>query len=192
MLIYAIRHGESTANQAGVHAGWSPVPLTEEGRRMAQALRPRLESIPFDRVYASDLPRALQTAQLTLPGRKIIPDERLREIHVGSLAGVSPQDLGQRLGESYWQSIRQRDFTAYGGENTHQQQERVQAFLNELACDSEETVAVFCHEGTIKCMLNCVLEATLDWKMTALANCSFSVFQLNPQRPWKLICWNQT
>ena len=56
-FLYLVRHGE-----ASPHDG----PLSPAGQERA-ADRPRLKDVPFSAVYHGLLPRAAQTAELTLP-----------------------------------------------------------------------------------------------------------------------------
>ena len=92
MLLYGIRHGESETNLSHHWTGWNDVNLTDKGRQDAARAGEMLKGIDFDAIYASDLTRALNTAQIALPGcpPKITP--LLREINVGDLAG-NPIDI---------------------------------------------------------------------------------------------------
>ena len=74
MTLFMIRHGETTGNVQKLFYGNMDLPLTETGRDQARALRPLLENYRFDRVYSSDLTRAVETAGLVLPGADI-PDD---------------------------------------------------------------------------------------------------------------------
>lgn len=56
MLLYIIRHGDPIYN---------PDSLTELGHRQAEALVPRLAPLGFDKIYASPMIRAQQTAEPT-------------------------------------------------------------------------------------------------------------------------------
>ena len=56
--VYLIRHGETEFNKLGRMQGWADAPLTEEGRKQAQAVAERFRDIPLTGVYASDLSRA--------------------------------------------------------------------------------------------------------------------------------------
>ena len=84
MKLYVVRHGESESNRDKRFSGWSQVHLTEQGRRDAQRAGEMLAGLHFDRVYASDLPRALETARIALPD--CAPEQRaqLRENNVGA------------------------------------------------------------------------------------------------------------
>ena len=192
MRIYVIRHGQSEANPVVAHAGWSDVPLTEKGVAQAVAVGERLKGIHFDKVIASDTYRAQQTAQNALPGCEYVTDCRLREIGVGRLEGCLVEDCVRELGEPYDRSRAIRDFTAYGGENLQQMQRRVSAFMADLTKEPEDAqIALFCHEGSMNCLLGHVLDCTLP-RITALTdNCSICVFTYKNGN-WILNKWNET
>ncbi|MFD6555564.1 histidine phosphatase family protein, partial [Streptomyces sp. NPDC058398] len=53
-----VRHGRSTANTAGLLAGWTPgVALDERGTQQAAALPGRLAGLPIAEVVTSPLQR---------------------------------------------------------------------------------------------------------------------------------------
>ena len=57
-------HSLSTDNEAGIATGWRQGELSEEGRRLARRLGERRRGERIDAVYASDLRRAVETAEL--------------------------------------------------------------------------------------------------------------------------------
>ena len=100
MKIYVVRHGQSENNLAGIHTGWVQCHLTEKGRSDAVKAGQLLKNIHFDRVYSSDLIRAMETQELALPGRK--PDlctPLLREISVGKMENKSRAQGEAEFGE---------------------------------------------------------------------------------------------
>jgi broad specificity phosphatase PhoE len=82
MKLFMIRHGESTANAEKIHGQFNDE-LTEKGKEQAKAVT----SIQCDKVYSSDVVRALETAKIIFPDREIIIDKRLRERDNGELGG---------------------------------------------------------------------------------------------------------
>ena len=66
MRLYLARHGESTGNAERLIFGQRDYPLTEKGRAQARALGRSLEGARIERVVASPLIRALETARLAL------------------------------------------------------------------------------------------------------------------------------
>src|SRR5688572_30474192 len=99
--ILLIRHGETEWNRNGRWQGHADIPLSQAGREQAQALAQRLvsEGAFFDHLYASDLCRAFETAQvvgraLNIP---VHPFSPLREINVGSWSGLTRAEIIERF-----------------------------------------------------------------------------------------------
>src|SRR4051812_31723246 len=89
-----VRHGESTWNADHRLQGQLDPPLSEAGRAQTVELRPLVERIGIapDRVIASDLTRARETAALLglAPARV---DARWREIDVGEWGGRTAAEV---------------------------------------------------------------------------------------------------
>jgi hypothetical protein len=47
MEVFAIRYGETAWSLSGQHTGTTDVPLTDNGRRLAERMRPVLDGHPF-------------------------------------------------------------------------------------------------------------------------------------------------
>ena len=85
LKITLVRHGVTDWNLEGRWQGWSDTPLSTQGSEQAWKIRARLEHQNFDRVYSSDLIRAMDTARLA--GFEPHPDARLRELNFGMFEG---------------------------------------------------------------------------------------------------------
>ncbi|HEV8671505.1 MAG TPA: histidine phosphatase family protein [Candidatus Limnocylindria bacterium] len=88
---YFVRHGESEANATRRFAGRSDSPLTERGRRQAEAVAETLAGTKFDRIVATPLHRSLDTANV-IAARMRMPVEiepDLIEIDVGDKTGAA-------------------------------------------------------------------------------------------------------
>ena len=81
-----VRHGQSESNLSNTFTGQSDVPLTALGLRQAARTAEYLRRAAIDRIYASDLRRAMQTAEPTAEdhGLPILPAADLREIQAGA------------------------------------------------------------------------------------------------------------
>lgn len=192
MKVYMIRHGQSVANYKHEMAGWAQVPLSELGFQQAQALSPYLAQIRFDKIYSSDLLRAIQTAKTALPGCTPILCEKIREISVGSLSGKSRTQCIEQYGDQFVIDNLNQDFSAYGGENQHMIGCRVFEFMQELESLTEiDNVAVFGHEGTVHQMLNHVFKTHLDISSIKVANASATVFEY-VHGNWRLLAFSFT
>lgn len=186
-----IRHGQSTANAARKHAGWSQIPLTEQGESEARQAGMLLKDISFDRIYVSDLLRAKQTVQIALPGKAATETPLLREIHVGELAGKTIECCLAQYGESYLHNKAVRDFTPYGGETGEMHLDRIRQFVALLESGPDGCFAAFCHEGSIRHMLDIVLGEQHCREQYPLSNGSVCVFSYTAGK-WSLAVWNST
>ena len=62
--LYLVRHGETFDNERQIMQGQTPGELNATGIRQAEALSLQLADVHFDAIVASDLWRAIQTAQI--------------------------------------------------------------------------------------------------------------------------------
>ena len=102
--IYLARHGESDWNAANRFQGLSDRPLTELGRRQAEALADELAMTASpSAIYSSPLRRAFETAAIvgTRTGLEPRPVDDLREVDVGGWAGLSRSDVESRFPEAF-------------------------------------------------------------------------------------------
>ena len=181
MKLFLVRHGQTVANVERFHSGQTNVQLTEYGRQEAQQLRPILAPFRFDRVYSSDLDRAVETQQIALPGVESIQTPLLREYDVGSLAGKPFGTVKSPDGMPVYHQ--------YGGESTGDVRRRVRKFLDMLEADPCDMVAAFAHNGVLGCTLREVLQADFPGAVAHSNNCAIHVFEFDGIR-WRLLAWN--
>ncbi len=192
MYLYLIRHGQSEANVRGEYCGWSQVALTEKGIADARRAGALLKDISFNKVYASDLKRAIQTCENALPGVPYETDPLLRELYTGSLEGLAVQKAHELYGEPHDLALKNSDFRAYGGETRQMQIDRLRTFLQKMENFAEdEKVAVFCHAGTLFCMMELALDTPFSFDHLMIDNGSVSVFRFS-FGIWQLNKWNMT
>ena len=96
-ILTLVRHGETTANVEGIWHGSIDTQLTERGLRQAEQVARHLAVTRPDAaaVYASPLIRSKRTARSIADalGLEIRIEPDLTEYHLGSLEGVSYQEL---------------------------------------------------------------------------------------------------
>ena len=190
MLIYVVRHGESTANRDQVHSGWDDVPLSDAGISDAEKIGDKLKSIRFDHIYCSDLMRARQTLEIALPGIQYDVVPLLRELNVGSLMKKRKDECVSEYGESYLENVRNRDFTAYGGENRSMIRQRAEMFLQKLPeCVSQKNIAVFTHDGLMRAFMDLSLKCQIPFQRADCPNGCVSVFRCQ-EKDFFLVRWN--
>jgi broad specificity phosphatase PhoE len=82
------RHGQAADGDVML-GGQLDLPLLPGGREEAAALASRLAGVRVDRIVASPMRRALETAQIVARGRPVEIDERLRELAYGRWEGLT-------------------------------------------------------------------------------------------------------
>jgi probable phosphoglycerate mutase len=148
------RHGETNWNLERRVQGQLNIPLNVKGLAQAEALARELADERFDRIYSSDLKRALQTAtpvasRLGLP---ITTSAALREKHDGEWQGLVSEEVERLYPRQYAMHRRRRPhFTILGGGESHVQfAARVRAELDAIAeRHAGETVLVIAHAGVL-------------------------------------------
>jgi probable phosphoglycerate mutase len=146
MLLYLVRHGESSYNAEGRIQGQSNVPLSTLGRQQSQAVASALAAFPIGALFASPLRRAMETA---LPiaevlGLEIQTEPRLMEINVGIFQHKLRSDLQRECAAEYarWLS-EDPDYKIPGGESRRELMHRGRAaFESVCRCGQKHVVAV--------------------------------------------------
>ena len=170
MNLYLVRHGQSVPNLENRHSGWTQLPLTDQGFADARRAGERLRDISFDRIYSSDLCRAIQTAQTALPGCEPIQLPLLRERSVGILMERYIPDCFAEYGDAYAQCRATMDFSPFGGETPDQLRARAAEFLRLLEADPCENAIAFTHAGLISSLLEIILNVRLDLSCIRISN----------------------
>ena len=88
-----LRHGQTDYNKHHLMTGQADVPLNEAGEKQAIDAGRLLSGMRFDKVYASTLSRAFNTAALALTSAGITAEIEKRheiiEVHTGAFTGRS-------------------------------------------------------------------------------------------------------
>ena len=194
--VLLVRHGRTTANDAGVLAGWTEgVSLDATGQAQARALAARLTPVPLVAVVTSPLQRCRETTDLLVGGRDVPvhPDDRLGEVRYGEWSG---QELKKLAKEPLWKVVQSHPsamtFPGEGGESLRGMADRavdaVRDWNSRLGSDKKESVyAVVSHGDVIKAILADALGMHLDqFQRLVVDPGSVSIVSYTPLRPFVL------
>ena len=161
--VVVIRHGEARCNVDGVVGGEKGCTgLTARGIAQVEALAARLarsgELAGVDALYASTLPRAIETARLLAPALdrwrsgpplEVVQDCGLCELHPGEADGLTWPEFAERYGEPRWDTDPDQPL-APGAESWAGFQARAaEAVTRIVEAHPGQLVVVACHAGVV-------------------------------------------
>ncbi|SFB06418.1 probable phosphoglycerate mutase [Lentibacillus halodurans] len=168
-----VRHGVTRWNKEGRAQGSSDIPLDEEGLEQACSLAAWMEIDDWDVVYASDLLRAEQTAEVLNEklGKQLHLDSRLREVGGGLIEGTTEEERVQTWGPD-WREL----------DMLFEPQDSIIArgisFMEEIIDKHhDQNVLVVSHGSFIKHLLNVLIpgsdmnESLKNTSLTSLVKC---------------------
>jgi len=171
--LYLARHGQSVSNAIRRFQGVQDVPLSELGRRQAQALAAALYRRRPAHVYSSPLERARRTAEIVVEelGAPLTVVDDLRELSLGEWEGRTVEEIRALPGDPYARWVRDPvGCVPPGGEPLAAVQTRVLRVVEEIAAahPNGDDVLVVCHGGVISAYLAHCLGLPLGsiWRLT--------------------------
>ena len=185
MKLYIIRHGQSETNLKKCFTGWGQAKLTQQGEADAVGVRPLLEKIRFDKIYSSDLIRAMRTAELAIPGCEYETTPLLREVGMGSLEW---QPIAEVEADMKANNTSELGYAMYGGESKVQLRQRAKDFLELVRSQNCETVAAFSHWGFIGAVLDEVFGIVLPKMRMVCKNCTICILEYEKDM-WRFHSW---
>jgi probable phosphoglycerate mutase len=147
-----MRHGADPSNRLG---GWSTYGLTETGRKQVNAAKMKLKNKGITQIYASDLVRAKETAEIVAEelGIEIVYLPQFRESNNGLLAGMLKAEALEKYPDKYWSAL---DWTENwpGGESPEQFFNRIKAaWIDFKKRIGNDTVLLVSHGGVMNIIL---------------------------------------
>ena len=138
------RHGETEWSLGEQHTGLTDIPLTETGRRQAEALGSRLGDRTLAAVFTSPLSRASETCRLAGFGDRCTERPELLEWDYGLYEGKTTAEIRETVpGWTVWTHPTPE------GETAAQVGARMDGMIEELAA-AEGDVALFAHGHVLR------------------------------------------
>lgn len=161
--IFLVRHGRQCSTRCNVD-----VSLDDTGRRQAALAAERLSRYGLEKLYASALKRAEETADII--GGRIgltpVVIEEFREIDFGVLTGREDTEVRSEYAEFQRERAQQTSDLRYpGGENGADVVARVMPRIEQLCQAPERRVAVVTHGGVIRALCAHLLQTDLKHKL---------------------------
>ncbi len=195
MKLYFVRHGESTANILREFSNKGlQHPLTEKGVEQAHALARGLCGLQAERIYASPVLRAVQTAQILVEGLHISLEitEALREWDVGIYEGTTDPvgwELHRQVQEDWF--IHQKfDSKMPGGESFYEIRERFVSFIERViqhGAAAGRSIILVGHGGLYTAMLPVIFK-NIDFDFARQHSFPNTAYAVAETRPDGLYC----
>lgn len=166
MKIVLIRHGESELNRINkkipTYCGRYNTSLTKQGREQARMLQKNAYVEKIEKVYASDLERAIETAILAKPDKPIEIRKEITERSLGIFEGKKETEIRLKYPQYFSDKKLMRfrfdkEIKAPGGENYQEVIDRARKFLESLDLTEDTTIGIFSHMSCIRCLLYLLL-----------------------------------
>ncbi len=166
MNVILVRHGQTVANRSGLLQGHIDNPLTDLGRRQADAVAQALRNTDVARIVTSPLVRARETANAigaTL-GLEASVEPRLIELDYGDWDGHPLASVPASVWK-HWRS--DPHFAPPQGESLRAVSLRVAGWLDECATAGDASMIAVSHVSPIKAGVAWALgcDETVTWRM---------------------------
>lgn len=180
--LYLVRHGETAANAERLwQGGQGDDPLNERGRTQSLAAAKALSDSGAVAIYASDLRRAAETAEIigARLGLPVKTHPGLREYGFGVLEGATTSEV-----LAQWKNllVRWRTDPAAkppGGESAAEFTQRVGSALREIVDQHpSECVIVVAHGGSLSVALAVLIGEPDNWRSYQMTNCGISIVHI--------------
>lgn len=202
MKIYFIRHGKTQWNLEGRFQGYSgDSDLLPEAIEEVQHLGQHLETVPFDRIFSSDLKRAHTTAELLCKANHysaiVETTPQLREWNFGRLEGTKIrllQDIYPQQYSALKNNLAQFKSDMFGAETVYQATQRIIQFVKSLKDSQAETVLIVSHGAILTASIQSLLgfsPAQLRQR-GGLDNASITILETQNFEDFTEISWNDT
>ncbi|MGL4402901.1 MAG: histidine phosphatase family protein [Fusobacteriaceae bacterium] len=175
MNIFFVRHGQTEWNELGKFQGGKDSPLTSVGISQAEKLNLKFEqdNLKFEKIYASPLGRAYNTAKIIVGEEYLIePIEDFKEISLGKMEGVSFTQFEELFPDEYYNFFncpQNYDPMNITGESFSLLMDRVETGLQKIVTSNSihSNILVVTHGVTLKAICSFIKNNTKNLEVFA-------------------------
>jgi len=162
---YFLRHGETDWNKQGLMQGHTDIPLNDTGRAQAEAAAAILARVPIDRIVASPLIRAYETAEIVNRHlqKEIVREEGIRERHFGSMEGVTHIEMDRQRQQMMAEGLLPVEENGYPCPPEAEpygdfRLRTIESFARHMREMPEENILFVAHGGVYRVLRRCLFE----------------------------------
>ena len=200
MKLYFVRHGKTQWNLEGRFQGANgDSPLLETSIEELHLLGKNMAHIKFDKIFSSDLPRAMATAQIINSenhfSQVIEPHAELREWQLGSLEGqkistitaIYPHQM-----EAFRHNLAKFNNSIFGAESVYNTTRRTIDFIKSQKGQSYENLLFVGHGANLTASLRLLLGYDFAQlrQQGGLTNGSVTILETQDFEHFTLLDWN--
>jgi probable phosphoglycerate mutase len=182
---FLCRHGQTKWNQDQRFRGRKDIPLSDQGKKEAEAVADALEQAGVEHIYASPLARSMQTLEPLAKrlGKEVIPLEGVIDMNFGEWEGVKVEDAEKEYPDLFklWKETPEK-VTFPQGESLEEVQARAMRAISRLAVEfPDAAVGVCSHRVVCKLIMLGLLGVKPDkfWALRQDTAC-FNIFNYKP------------
>lgn len=177
MIIYLLRHGQTTGDIENRYGGDYDDHLTDIGKQQSAQLADKLSDKRIEQLYASPRIRAQETADIIAEKLGLVVralDEFRERNSYGILTGMTKDEALQRYSEQI-ELLKDVHNAIEGAEEYAPFQKRIVAALETVSKESAEKVAVVTHGGPIRLIFRDILKlGEVD-----VEDCAYAVLEVS-------------
>lgn len=200
MKLYFVRHGKTQWNLEGRFQGANgDSPLLETSIEELHLLGKNMAHIKFDKIFSSDLPRAMATAQIINSenhfSQVVEPHAELREWQLGSLEGqkvstitaIYPHQM-----EAFRHNLAKFNNSIFGAESVYNTTRRTIDFIKSQKEQSYENLLFVGHGANLTASLRLLLGYDFAQlrQQGGLTNGSVTILETQDFEHFTLLDWN--
>lgn len=202
MKLYFIRHGKTEWNLEGRFQGaGGDSPLLPTAIEELHVLGNHLAKTRFDKIFSSDLSRAVKTAEIInsenqFP-QEIILKKELREWKLGKLEGAKWETIAAvypHQMHAFRHNLAQFDHSLFDAESVYQTTHRVIHFIKSLKDLEAENLLFVGHGANLTASIRTLLGYDVGSirKNGGLSNGSVTILETTDFEKFSLLDWNNT